>query len=96
MIYELTRNVFVQQTAGKSQDALREVGLAGNRSIKLGHIVNFYNGTDGEKQTQQLTAGSIWQARQATRNVRLIAVVSHDQADAIPRGLKAALVSNAR
>ncbi len=63
------------------------------KRLKLNHIVNFYHSGGTEERTQELTADSMRKAKHRVRKVRLIAVVSPDERQAIPRGFKAVNIS---
>jgi hypothetical protein len=86
LIYQLTENVFVQETIARA--SAMQVEKSPQRKLELNHIVNFYDSAGTEDRTQELTADSMREAKQRVRKVRLIAVVSRDQQQAIPRGFK--------
>lgn len=85
LIYQLTENVFVQETISRPNAVQLE--KYPQKQLKLNHVVNFYDSAD-EERTQGLTADSMRKAQQRLRKVRLIAVVSQEESQAIPRGFK--------
>jgi hypothetical protein len=88
VIYRLTEAVFVQENSAETKlepaawtqsDRLSRVPR-----LRIDHVVNFYRATGSARRSQELTAESIRRAAAAVRDVRLLAVVSTKEADAVP------------
>jgi hypothetical protein len=92
VIYCLTETVFIQENSTKTSlkpaDWTTFDRLPRFSRLRIDHVVNFYGTTGPARRVQELTADSIRRAVASVRDVRLLAVVSKTETDAVPASFK--------